>query len=261
MKMTEFCNGTLDTMIERLCNAVSGFDKEWIKECIPATEEQVQNLENICKQYHFVLPRAYLEYLRVMGQNDGGLLKKEWDGFAEPSINCILESFEDEDIGVKEDLEKGLLLLSYHWTEANIYLRLADGEDNPVVTDRNNKYFAGSFEKYLFQKAFKRYQEKYAYKVRIGTSVSSSDTILKKYCYSCSTYGGTIEERMNFVRSLIEQYHMEKEWFSDNLHCFCHNERCALGIDIRGSFSLVFSCNDPVLKKKADFVLNNIFGV
>ena len=50
-------------------------------------------------------------------------------------------------------------LFSYHWTEAHCYLRIGKQEDNPVVTDWKNHYFAGSFEKYLFQKAFNIYQK------------------------------------------------------------------------------------------------------
>ena len=45
--MAEFQEGTLDTLMERLCNSISGFDPEWVKRCVPATEEQIQQLQDI----------------------------------------------------------------------------------------------------------------------------------------------------------------------------------------------------------------------
>ncbi len=76
--MKGFQEGTLDTMILRLCDTISEFDKEWITKCIPATEEQIQRLEDIFKKYHHTIPTAYLYYLKAMGQNDNGLLEDEW---------------------------------------------------------------------------------------------------------------------------------------------------------------------------------------
>ena len=31
IEMAEFQEGTLDTLMERLCNSISGFDPEWVK--------------------------------------------------------------------------------------------------------------------------------------------------------------------------------------------------------------------------------------
>ncbi len=45
--MAEFQEGTLDTMMERLCSSISGFDPEWVTRCVPATEEQIRQLQDI----------------------------------------------------------------------------------------------------------------------------------------------------------------------------------------------------------------------
>ncbi|MCI8738026.1 MAG: SMI1/KNR4 family protein [Lachnospiraceae bacterium] len=71
--MAEFQEGTLDTLMERLCSSISGFDPEWVTRCVPATEEQIQQLQDILAEYNYTIPAAYLYYLRRMGQNDGGL--------------------------------------------------------------------------------------------------------------------------------------------------------------------------------------------
>ena len=259
--MTEFFKGTLDTMINRLCKTIASFDAEWENRCVPATKNQIQQLENIIEKHNYTLPIAYLEYLKKMGQDDGGLLEREWDGFAEPNIDRILELFNNEDFYAIQDLEKGLFLFSYHWTETHSYLKLSDYNDNPVVLEMNGEYFSGSFEKYLFWKAFKMYDEKFTYHPYIGTSVNDMDTVLKKYGFPCSVNGGTREERMNFAKYLVEPYNIKKTWFSDELRYFSYDERYALTIDIRGSLLIEFSCNDPILKKQAMLQLNKIFHI
>ena len=50
--MAEFQEGTLDTLMERLCSSISGFDPEWVTRCVPATEEQIQQLQDILAEYN-----------------------------------------------------------------------------------------------------------------------------------------------------------------------------------------------------------------
>ncbi len=99
--MAEFQEGTLDTLMERLCSSISGFDPEWVTRCVPAAEEQIQQLKDILAEYNYTIPAVYLYYLRRMGQNDGGLLEDEGDG--EVDIGTVLELLP----GKCEDLEKG----------------------------------------------------------------------------------------------------------------------------------------------------------
>lgn len=259
--IVEFYQGTIDSVMERLCKTIWNFDKSWIGKCIPASDEKIQQLENICSQYGYRLPKVYLDYLRVMGENDGGLLEREWDGYMEPGISKILELFCDEDFDAREYLQQGFFLFSYHWTEAHCYLNVSRSEDNPLVMDWEKRYFAGSFEKYLFQKAFDIYQEKFKHKSSVGTSIISCDTILKKHSFTCSICGGTAEEKMAFVRWLVKSLdlHEKETWFGDDLNYFSYNEHYALRINNHQSLLLVFGCNDIVLKKKIDSKLKRIF--
>ncbi len=39
-----------------------------------ASDEQIQQLENICAEYGYRVPKVYLDYLKAMGESDGGLL-------------------------------------------------------------------------------------------------------------------------------------------------------------------------------------------
>ena len=88
-------------------------------------------------------------------------------------------------------------MFSYHWTETHCYLNVSRSDDNPLVTDWEKRCFAGSFEKYLFQKAFEIYQEKFQYKLSVGTSINSCDAILKIHSFTYSIRSGTAEEKID----------------------------------------------------------------
>lgn len=247
VEMMEFYEGTPDTMIWRLSDAISCFDREWAGKRVPATKKQVQRLEDILGRYGHALPVTYQDYLRTMGQSDGGLLEKEWDGFCEPDINRILSLFADEDPHAWRKLENGLFLFSYHWTDAHFYLKLSDGEEDPAVTDTDGGYCAGSFEKYLFQKAFGMYQKTFAHDILMelsGPSPSGS---------------GTTEERMDLVRQMAASFGIKSAWFSDDRHYFCYDEQYALEIDTRDGFSVAFSCDDAKMKDTISQELDAIF--
>ena len=53
--MVEFQEGTLDTLMERLCSSISDFDPEWATRCVPATEEQIQQLQDILAKYRYTI--------------------------------------------------------------------------------------------------------------------------------------------------------------------------------------------------------------
>lgn len=55
--MTEFYEGTLDTLMDYLCNSKSGFDP---KHCVPAAEDQIQQLQDILAEYRCTIRAAYL---------------------------------------------------------------------------------------------------------------------------------------------------------------------------------------------------------
>lgn len=199
--MAEFQEGTLDTLMERLCSSISGFDPEWVMRCVPATEEQIQQLQDILAKYNYTIPAAYLYYLRRMGQNDGGLLETECCDL-EVDIGTVLELLP----GKCEDLEKGLFQFSDHWADACFYMKLSAADDNPMVTDREGVYVTESFEKYLFRKAFCMYESSFTYSESTSSSVCSHPEKNKKEdCGTCPYYGDTVEERMDFINQMAER--------------------------------------------------------
>lgn len=259
--MIEFYQGTQDSVIKRLCKTIFSFDKSWLQKCTPAPENKINQINEIVANHGYFLPKLYIDYLKVLGENDGGLLENEYDGFMEPNIDTIIDLFLDTDFDAIDYLNQGLFLFSYHWTESHCFFRLKMGDDNPLVTDYNNHYFAENFEKYLFQKAFVLFREKFEHKSSVGTSIITCDKLLKQYSFPCSICGGTSEEQMAFVLWLVKSLELDEKptWFSDKLNYCCYNEHYALHINLYYSILIVFSCDSIALKNKVDCILKSIF--
>lgn len=251
--MVEFQEGTLDTLMERLCSGISGFDPEWAKRCVPATEEQIRQLKDILAEYNYTIPAAYLYYLKRMGQDDGGLLENEWDG-CEVDIGTVLELLP----GKCEDLEKGLFQFSDHWADACFYMKLSNKEDNPMVTDWGGVYATGSFEKYLFRKAFHMYQRGFTYTDFKSESVCDHHERKKKEnCRTCPYCGETVEKRMDFINQMAESYGIKKAWFSDQAHFICYSASYAFEINVCTGYSIQFCCNDDKLWEQVKYSLSS----
>ncbi len=243
IEMAEFQEGTLDTLMERLCNSISGFDPEWVKRCVPAAEEQIQQLQDILAEYNYTIPAAYLYYLRKMGKDDGGLLERELD-FCEADIDTVLE------LQNEEDLEKGLFCFAYSDPfDIGFYMKLSSMDDNPsVVTDWEEKN-AESFEKYLFQRAFHMYQESFAHSHFDSASVCHEEKD-KDECRTCPYQWITAKERMDWVAGTAQSYGVKKVWFSDQTHFICYNSNYAFEIKVCEGYSMLFCCNDDKLLKQ-----------
>ena len=245
--MAEFQEGTLDTLMERLCNSISGFDPEWVKRCVPAAEEQIQQLQDILAEYHYTIPAAYLYYLRKMGKDDGDLLERELD-FCEADIDTVLE------LQNEEDLEKGLFCFAYcDPFTIGFYMKLSSMDDNPsVVTDWEEKN-AESFEKYLFQRAFHMYQKSFAHRDVYSASVCHKEEYGEKDkgdCRTCPRQWITAKERMDWVVQTAKSYNFEKAWFSDQTHFICYTLNYAFEIKVCEGYSMRFCCNDDKLLRR-----------
>ncbi|MDE7325251.1 MAG: SMI1/KNR4 family protein, partial [Lachnospiraceae bacterium] len=254
--MTEFQEGTLDTLMERLCSSISSFDPEWVTRCVPATEEQIQQLQDILAEYHYTIPAAYLYYLKRMGQDDGGLLETECSDL-EVDIGTVLELLPDRgDSDSGKDLEEGLFQFSDHWADSYFCMKLSNTEDNPMVTDLKGVYIAESFEKFLFRKAFYMYKGGFTYRKFESDSVCTHHEKNKKEdCRTCPHCRDTEEERMDFIHQMAETYGLKKAWFSDQSHFICYNASYAFEIDVCRGYSIKFSCNDDKLWEQVRYSL------
>ena len=242
--MAEFQEGTLDTMMERLCSSISGFDPEWVTRCVPATEEQIRQLKDILAEYNDTIPAAYLYYLRKMGKDDGDLLERELD-FCEADIDTVLE------LQNEEDLEKGFLCFAYSDPfNIGFFMKLSSMDDNPsVVTDWEEKN-AESFEKYLFQRAFHMYQKSFAHSYFNNSTFVCHEEKDKDKCRTCLRQWITAKERMDWVVGTAQSYGVRKVWFSDQTHFIRCHSNYAFEIKVCEGYSVKFCCNDDKLLKQ-----------
>lgn len=58
--MVQFYQGTPESVMERLYRTISDFDRSWSRKCVPASDEQIQQLENICAEYGYCVPKVIL---------------------------------------------------------------------------------------------------------------------------------------------------------------------------------------------------------
>ena len=253
--MAEFQEGTLDTLMERLCSSISGFDPEWVTHCVPATEEQIRQLQDIFAECHYTVPAAYLYYLRRMGQDDGELLENH--GGREVNIGTVLKLLSDKkDSSARKNLKNGLFLFSDDWAYISLYMNLSAAVDNPMVTNIQNTYVVESFEKYLFQMAFCMYESSFTYSEHTSSSVCNHPEKNKKEdCGTCPYYRDTVEERMDFINQMAETYGLKKAWFSDQAHFFCYNAGYAFEINVGEGYSAHFYCDDNELWKQVRLLL------
>ena len=83
--------GTNKDLFERLVEYISYFDKEWINKIEGATDEEIEELENIFKKIdkNFKLPEQLYIFLKNIGRNNGKLLYE--DGLCICDIDDMLE--------------------------------------------------------------------------------------------------------------------------------------------------------------------------
>lgn len=255
--MTEFYEGTPDTVIERLCDSIATFDKEFVKRCKPATKKQIEQLQNSLAKYHHTIPTTYFHYLRTMGRNDGGLLEYQWN--CEPDIDTVLDYIDDDEYD--EELAEGYFMFSDHWLDARFYLKLSHGNDNPPVLFDGYEgriQYTDSFEKYLFHKAFDMYKDTFEHHTSTTYHTHNCTHEKAEHCKQCPVYGKTPKERMAFVRHTAKPYGVQGAWFSDSLRYFCYDSQYALKVDISNGHHVQFSCNDSELLEQTRQELNTI---
>lgn len=231
--------GTIDDLFKRLCNYIQPIDSKWYQKIKPATSKQIEDLRIISgiQEIGLDFPPSYYTFLKYMGQNDGGLLESEWDGFSEVSIDSIIEHYSDNKIESEynDPINPYNLVFLDHWAEAYLYFDLKQGTNPPIYT--TNKLHSQSFENYLFQRAFLLMQEKYysynKLKERVGTlSLPSLGTstlqmaiLLRQQAFNKKEVSKDFWETpwltdiagnsIRFLESLLKQLGFQKLWFSD----------------------------------------------
>ena len=240
--MERFLMGDSESVIERLCATMHAIDNEWSEKIKPATKEQIQRLKDLIdfSENGIQIPKVYMDFLERMGQDDGGLLENEWDGFSEVNIDAIIDYYDcvyDEEFDYDA---KSLLLFSSHWSEAYLYLDMSKGDNPPVY--ESEKLFADTFEKYLFHMAFKyKYKKEYRNSDNWLTfSRKQMDDMLKKQ----TTFDGTMSEGIDYISQIMNSLSFEKVWFSDSVRNYYYKDGIVVLVSAYFTIGILVVGND-----------------
>lgn len=254
-----FLQGPLDTVAERLCRTMDSMDRSWSQKVEPATREQIEALWRLSglEERGQPIPAVYRLFLESMGRDDNGLLEQEWDGFSQPDIDSLLEMYSNpRNDELKE--RNGLTFLT-HWTDATLFLKLTGEDDPPVCSDSSGRgLFSGSFEKYLFQMAFRRAEQtQFLYHILLGGSPQDVELILAQAELSPSEGGGV--RALALFEDILDGYGIEKAWFSDAVqYCGVGPE---LAVRVTGTWGLniaLSSDHHQVLREAAKGVIGRL---
>lgn len=249
-----FEKGALDTMIDRLCKTMYSMDKEWSKKIEPASQNQIQSLREILKQHGRSIPLAYLLFLQTMGMNDNGLLEQEWDGYSEVNSNTLLENYI---VGYDDLISDGFLPFSFHWTDVILSMKLSGSDNPPVYSNCHDELFSGSFEKYLFQMAFRKAKNTlFLYHIHCAASTERFRDILAKKTVQNFSWTKPVE----LMEALLKPYQLQKAWFSDDAHFYGISSKYLISVNLYCTPNItIFSDSHTVLQnmKKS---LTYLFG-
>ena len=88
--------GKEESIIERLEEYILPVYPEWRERRVPASEEKIAEWNEKCGN---LLPEAYLQYLKYMGEGDGEFLSRAL--LAETELSEIMELYEGEEIDLQ----------------------------------------------------------------------------------------------------------------------------------------------------------------
>ncbi len=238
-----FEEGPLTTMIERLYKTMNAMDKEWSRMIKPATQSQIQTLNEILKQHGRSIPLSYLLFLQTMGMNDNGLLEQEWDGYSEVNSDTLLENYV---VGYNDLVSEGFLPFSFHWTDVILSMKLSESDNPPIYNNYYDELFSGSFEKYLFQMAFRKAENtQFLYHIHCAASTEGFCDILAKK----SVQNLSWTKPMELIEALLKPYQLQKAWFSDDVHFYGISSEYLISVNLHCVPNItIFSDSHTVLQ-------------
>lgn len=212
-----------ESIIERLCDYILPVNPEWKNMWKPASEKGIEELrkKSGIDKTGYDLPISYIQYLRYMGEEDGGLLSHGLYG-AETKLSAILKYYQKD--------SRNILFARCH-EEGEFYITTKENGEQIITTDFMEEYeidqYAESFEKLLCQEAYFIYGKKYLKeKIDIGIDKSSNyKEIVKKIKIKK-------EDIFDKLEKYTEKYGYKKAWYSDKWHYIGIKEEISFDLDI-----------------------------
>ena len=225
--------GKEESIIKRLEEYILPVYPEWKERRVPASEEKIAEWKERCGN---LLPEAYLQYLKYMGEGDGEFLSGALQ--AETRLSEMMELYEEEELNLQR-IEFAMLYIGcgegwYIATKEN-GKQLIETElwgNVPFDSEKENYVeFAESFENLLCQTAYFLYEPEY-YKYRKYILIYEKKEKLVK---RLEKEGKNIFEE---IERESKRYGFEKAWYSDRNRYIGIKENMSFYIDKRDEIKL-----------------------
>lgn len=208
--------GTCENMLKRLYNYINPVDSEWVKQIKPAAKEKIDKLIRVSRIREIGLnfPKSYIEFLEVMGENDG-LLLSGWLR-ADTCIDRILEVYdwveEDRKNGIEdEDFKERKFIIAYDDISEERYIKIFEDGSHKLISGYEEIYKLGflydDFEKMIFFSAFEKYEKKYF--------LCQEKFLIEEKIYEDKL---KITEILDLLENFAIIKGFKKIWFSDSRH-------------------------------------------
>lgn len=210
--------GDNKSVIQRLRTYIHPVDNIWFNSLQPANEVQVAELKRQLKldSLGLELPAIYTEFLRYAGEGAGGLFHDFLH--AEMSISSLLSG----NTKVYFNETDSLRPYCFNFLKDDIAIRYSINlcEKNQKIFMEDTYEISSNFENLLFQCAVHRYEKKY-YQHALFFSASHKS-------FHDSEIGKKDIDLFDYVDQVIDQYYLQKAWFSDDFNYFAYSNEMSL---------------------------------
>lgn len=188
-------------LFQDLIQYMNFIEEGWDEKLKPAGEEKIKKLIEVSEIGHTVyhLPKTYIDYLKIMGDEDGGLLNNMFYGHYD--IDYLIHCYDD--YWENEENE-----FAFWWCdiepEPGYYIKFI--QDNNYVIDLGENgircRYIESFEKFLYRMAFEKFMRS-SYYVNSEFNLSYLNNIPNN------------EEVFSLAQEILEKNNYKRVWFSD----------------------------------------------
>lgn len=249
--------GTIDTIYERLKEYIVPVNPDWEKQIKPSRKMDIKRIYEISRieETGYTFPDAYLEYLKYMGEDDGGFLS--YGIHANTDLTTIFMDYNGKGEDIDDPIEPNHYVFAYNMDVGSEFCITTKENGRQIITSGNEEnygveYYSESFEKLLFQVAYNVYERKYfQYGYYFGTNRITYQKMLNKL---------GIDDMLPLAEETMKKYGFEKTWFSDTYHLIAEKEGITFGIWRDLTIYGYVLGNDEEQVEKYGGILNDLLG-
>lgn len=233
-----------ENLIEDLIEYINSFDVDWKDRLRGCSEKKIKKLIDVSSiEYNgYKLPESYINYLRYMGEDDGGLLGNLYAGYY--SIDILIEDYPDwrsDKYGYVELENSQFAFFIGEMSNEPIYIMEFIDKTNYYISINGGKYIE-SFDKFLYRMAlqqqnFLKSEGKildFEYMMNFWINDNEDEKMI-------NSIGENI---LKIIENIGNKYNYKRLWFSDKWAYLAQKEKGIMESKIDNKFFGRVRCND-----------------